>query len=331
MPKATVEAPANIALIKYWGAEQFDPVVPAAPSLSMTLRACHTRTTVQFAPDAQGDDEVLRAGPAGELAPAAPDFRRPVLRYLDRLRDWADRSGAFRVATRNTFPSRAGLASSASGFAALTLAATRALGTSLDPGPASNVARYSGSGSAARSVWGGFVEWPGEEGLEAAQIAPADHWDLRDLVAVVDTSPKAISSRDGHRRAPSSPFFDTRLGHLDDRRRAVRSALLDRDFERLAPLVEREATELHLIAMSSRPAIHYWRPGTLAVLEAVRDLRSAGVVACATMDAGPNVHVLCPSASSDAVLDRLSEAPSVDRVIEDGVGAGPRFDVEPLF
>jgi len=331
MHKATVEAPANIALIKYWGAEQFDPVVPAAPSLSMTLRVCRTRTTVQFDPGTPGDDEVLRAQDDGRLVPAPDDFRRPLVRHLDHLRRGADRSGTFRVATRNTFPSRAGLASSASGFAALTLAATEALGTPLDPGPASDAARYSGSGSAARSVWGGFVEWPGGEGLEAAQIAPADHWALRDLVAVVDSSPKAVSSREGHRRATSSPFFDTRLDHLDDRRAAVRSALLDRDFERLAPLVEREATELHLIAMSSRPAVYYWRPGTLAVLEAVRELRSEGVAACATMDAGPNVHVLCPPASTDAVTERLNGLSSVETVIEDGVGTGPRFDAEPLF
>jgi len=331
MPKATVEAPANIALIKYWGAQQFDPVVPAAPSLSMTLRSCRTRTTVQFAPGAQEDDEVLRAGEGGELRSSDEDFRRPVLRYLDRLRRWAGRSGTFRVATRNTFPSRAGLASSASGFAALTLAAARALGRPLDPGPASDLARYSGSGSAARSVWGGYVAWPSGDDLEASQIAAADHWALRDVVAVVDTSPKAVSSREGHRRATSSPFFETRLDHLDDRRAAVRSALLARNFGRLAPLVEREATELHLIAMSSRPAIYYWRPGTLAVLEAVRNLRSEGVAACATMDAGPNVHVLCPPASTDAVTARLRDLPSVDRLIADGVGTGPTTDVAPLF
>jgi len=330
MPKATVEAPANIALIKYWGAQQFDPVVPAASSLSMTLRSCRTCTTVYFDPEARGEDEVLRAREDGRLVEPDDDFRRPVVRYLEHLRRWADRSGTFRVATRNTFPSRAGLASSASGFAALTLAAARALGRPLDPGPASDLARYSGSGSAARSVWGGFVEWPGEDGA-ASQIAPADHWALRDLVAVVDTSPKAVSSREGHRRAPRSPFFDTRLDHLPDRQAAVRSALLDRDFGRLGPLVEREATELHLIAMSSRPPIYYWRPGTLAVLEAVRDLRAEGVAACATMDAGPNVHVLCPPASSDAVTARLRAHPAVDRLIEDGVGTGPTTDVDPLF
>lgn len=331
MRKATVEAPANIALIKYWGAEQFDPVVPAAPSLSMTLRACRTRTTVQFEADSPGDDDIFRVKNEGRLAPASDDFRNPIVRYLDRLRTWADRSGTFRVATQNTFPSRAGLASSASGFAALTLAATQALGASVDSGQASDLARHSGSGSAARSVRGGFVEWPRDEDHRATQIASADHWDLHDLIAVVDTTPKTVSSREGHRRAPSSPFFDTRLNHLDDRRATVRSALLNRDFERFGSLVEREATELHLIAMSSRPPIHYWCPETLAVLEAVRACRSEGIAACATMDAGPNVHVLCPPASADAVAERLEDLPAVNTLIRDGVGTGPTSDAAPLF
>ncbi len=331
MPKATVEAPANIALIKYWGAERFDPVVPYAPSLSMTLRACRTRTTVQFEPGGSGDDEILRVQDDGALRPAEASFRAPVVRHLDRLRTRADRSGSFRVATQNTFPSRAGLASSASGFSALTLAATQALGDPVDPAPASDLARRSGSGSAARSVWGGFVVWPRDEDLCATQIASAEHWDLRDLVAVVDTSPKEVSSREGHRRASSSPFFDPRLDHLDDRRDAVREAVLDRDFDRLAPLVEREATELHCIAMSSRPPIHYWRPATLAVLEAVRALRADGVAACATMDAGPNVHVLCPATAAAAVADRLEGHPEVETLIRDGVGPGPTDDVPSLF
>jgi diphosphomevalonate decarboxylase len=331
MRKATVAAPANIALIKYWGAKQFDPVVPYAPSLSMTLRACCTRTTVQFDPDGTGDDEILHTQDDGTLVPAEESFRAPIVRHLDRLRDWTDQSGVFRVATRNTFPSRAGLASSASGFAALTLATTRALGKSVDPTQASDLARRSGSGSAARSVFGGFVVWPREEDLCAAQIAPAEHWALCDLIAVVDTTPKEVSSREGHRRVLTSPFFDARLDHLEDRREAVQEALLNRDFERLAPLVEREATELHCIAMSSRPPIHYWRPATLAVLEAVRGLRADGVAACATMDAGPNVHVLCPPDAAPSVADRLEALSDVDMLIWDGIGAGPTDDVSPLF
>ena len=331
MHKATVEAPANIALIKYWGARRFDPVVPQAPSLSMTLRACRTRTTVEFDPDGPGEDEILRVRDDGNLTAADDSFRAPVVRHLDRLRSRIDRSGSFRVATQNTFPRGAGLASSASGFAALTLATMQALGESIDRAQASDLARRSGSGSAARSIWGGFVQWPRNGDLCAAQIASADHWALCDLIAVVDTHPKEVSSREGHRRAASSPFFETRLDHLKDRLEAVHKALLDRDFDRLGPLVEREATELHLIAMSSRPPIHYWRPGTLAVLEAVRALRADGIAAHATMDAGPNVHVLCPPDAASEVADCLDSHPEVEMLIQDRAGPGPADDVSPLF
>lgn len=332
MPTATVEAPSNIALIKYWGAKDLDRALPYAPSLSMTLRSCRTRTTVAFSEGDEGADEVFVADEEGTLQPADAAFRTPVVQHLDRLRDWAGRSGTCRVATRNSFPSAAGIASSASGFAALTLAAVRALGREPDAAERSVLARRSGSGSAARSVQGGYVEWPrGEDEGAAAQLLPADHWDLRDVIAVVETDPKAVSSREGHRRAPTSPFFDTRLDHLGDRLDTVRAALEARDMVQLGDAVETEGVELHLIAMSSTPPIYYWRPATLAVLEAVRDLRAAGVAAYATMDAGANVHVICPPDAEPQVADRLGALPEVHRTIRDGVGEGPTTDVPSLL
>lgn len=331
MPDATVDAPSNIALIKYWGASDLDRVVPCAPSLSMTLDTCRTRTTAHFCPGDSASDEVFLANDDGTLQPAPGHFRTPVEAHLDRLRTWADQNGSFRIATRNSFPDSVGLASSASGFAALTLAALRAMDVRPTPMTCSDLARQSGSGSAARSLWGGFVQWPDADTLAATQIAPASHWDLRDVIAVVATEPKNVPSRVGHERAPSSPFFDARLDHLEDRLDAVRSALGERDMATLGPLVEREGIELHLIAMSSKPAIFYWKPATLAVLEAVRALRADGVAAYATMDAGANVHVLCPPDDEPDVADRLQQLAAVNMVIRDGVGAGPTFDVPSLL
>lgn len=331
MTEFTVEAPSNIALIKYWGAKDLERALPYAPSLSMTLRTCRTRTTVRFSEGEEGRDEVLVAEEEGTLDRAAEEFREPVVQHLDRLRQWAGRSGRCRVATRNSFPSAAGIASSASGFAALTLAATRALGREPTPTESSVLARRSGSGSAARSVLGGYVKWPEGEEAAATQLLPADHWDLRDVIAVVDTEPKAVSSREGHRRAPTSPFYEPRLDHLDARLDTVRTALQDRDMERLGEAVEREGVELHLIAMSSQPPVYYWTPATLAVLEAVRELRASGVSAYATMDAGANVHVICSATAEPDVADRLGALPEVQRLIRDGVGAGPTSDVPALF
>jgi diphosphomevalonate decarboxylase len=239
------------------------------------------------------------------------------------------------VATRNTFPSAAGLASSASGFAALTLAAAGALGKDdATPAELSRLARSSGSGSAARSVMGGYVEWPagdGNQGLDAVQLADAEHWDLRDVIAVVEIGPKAVPSLEGHRRAATSPYLARRLELLPERLDKVRRAIAERDLALLGPVIEEEAVDLHLIAMSSRPPIFYWAPGTVAVLRTVRELRQEGLAAWATMDAGANVHVICDADSEEDVAERLESMPTVGFVIQDSVGTGPEPDAEHLF
>lgn len=391
--RATATAPANIALIKYWGARDLARALPVNPSLSMTLSACRTRTSVDFSPE-PGDDEVWLApqelpgdetvviGPPtsggeggggvpagshdaagsggevrgsggdlggfdgaapgsaggehrGDLRDPGPAFTARVLAHLDVLRRRAGLdpgAGRFRVVTVNSFPSSAGIASSASGFAALTVAGAAALGLGLDlerdAGELSSLARQSGSGSATRSLLGGFVLWPDPAGGDAddpraVRLHPADHWRLADLVALVDAGAKEVSSLGGHRLAPSSPYFARRLEILPERLDRVRRALADRDFASLATAVEEEAIDLHLIAMSSRPPIHYWSGGTVDVLAAVRRLRADGVPACSTIDAGPNVHVLCPPEAADAVAARLAEIPAVQAVLRDRAGDGP--------
>ncbi len=323
--KATVRSPSNIAFIKYWGAKDIERAIPENPSLSMTLRNCVSRCTVEHL-DADGDHEVRWRGAAGGFETAPPAFSSRVVQHLDRLRDWADCGGRFRVATENTFPAAAGIASSASGFSALTLATLAALGREVTVEEQSELARLSGSGSASRSVVGGYVEWPADGAGDrsyARQVAPSEHWDLRDVVAIVESGPKKTSSLDGHRRARTSPYFETRLECLPERFAAVRDAVLARDFGRLGPLVEAEAIDLHTIAMTSEPAIFYWQPGTLEVLAAVRSMRDDGLEAWSTMDAGANVHVICTPSSEPEVADRLSQLPAVEDVIRDGVGPGP--------
>lgn len=341
--KATASAPANIAFIKYWGARDLERALPVNPSISMTLTRCRSRTTVEVRPG-PGEDEIALADGAGGLRPAAGAFAARIHGHLDALRRWAGLApgaASFRVATHNSFPAAAGLASSASGFAALTVATVAALGRAASPAELSSLARRSGSGSAARSVVGGYVEWPATRGPAtppadaddpvAATVAPADHWDLRDLIALVETGAKEVSSLAGHRRAATSPHFDRRLAELPHRLDAVRRAILARDFAALAPRVEEEAIDLHLIAMSSRPPIFYWQPATLAVLAAVRALRGEGVAACSTMDAGANVHVLCPPDAEEAVAARLAATAGVHEVLRDRVGDGPELHDEHFF
>ena len=329
--KYTVRSPSNIAFIKYWGARDLERAIPANPSLSMTLRACFSRTTVEWL-DEEGEHEVRWRAGTGGLETAPPAFAERVLRHLDVLRDRAKRGGCFRVATENSFPSAAGMASSASGFSALTLATLGALGVEASPAEQSVLARLSGSGSASRSVLGGYVQWPaeGDEGA-AWQVAPAEHWDLRNVIAVVERGAKTTSSLDGHRRARTSPYWRTRQRRLTERLQAVREALEARDLERLGTVVEAEAIDLHCVAMTSEPPIFYWQPATLAVLAEVRAMRSDGVFAYSTMDAGANVHVICSPESEPEVASRLGGLDVDLSLIHDGVGRGPVVEDEHLF
>ncbi len=337
MSKTTVSAPANIAFIKYWGARDLERALPMNSSISMTLEECVTQCTVEVL-DRPGSDEVWLAEPDGGFGAPGPEYARRLREHLDRIRKWAGRSESLRVATRNTFPTAGGLASSASGFAALTLATAGAFGKKVSAKELSLLARRSGSGSACRSVLGGFVEWTASRGngdtdedSYARQIADADHWDLRNVIAVVEIGPKTVSSLEGHRRALTSPYYEKRQELLPDRLDRVRRAIRESDLATLGPVIEEEAIDLHLIAMSSHPPIFYWSPGTLAVLRAVRELRQEGLAAWATMDAGANVHVLCDADSEDEVAERLEDLPAVGFLIRDGVGPGPDEETEHLF
>jgi diphosphomevalonate decarboxylase len=333
--KASVEAPSNIAFVKYWGARDLERAIPNAPSISMTLRSCRSLCTVVFHEGEGGADEVWLVEEGGACRRPDAKFIERACRHLGQLRTLAGKRGRFVVGTRNTFPSAAGIASSASGFAALTIAGLRALGRDTgDPRELSSLARLSGSGSAARSVMGGYVEWPRGEGDDecfAFALAPAGHWDLRDLVVVVESEAKKVPSRDGHALAATSPHYARRLELLPERLAITRAAIHDRDLERLGPVIEDEGIELHLIAMSSRPPVYYWSAATIDVLARVRELRAAGVAAFSTMDAGANVHVICTAADEPAVAGALEAVTGVKRLIRDGVGDGPRALDEHLL
>ena len=341
MSRATAQAPANIAFVKYWGARDLERALPNNPSISMTLANCVSRSTVELLPDGQAD-QVLLAGDSGELSLAPASFADRVCQHLRTLRAETGSQAGFRVATKNSFPTGAGIASSASGFAALTLAVTSALGLELSEAELSILARRSGSGSAARSMVGGYVELPTgvsgdsdgpDEGSLSfsIQLAGADHWELRDVVAIVETGPKRVSSLEGHRRSLTSPYYQTRQELLPQRLQIVRQAIAERSFSALGPVLEEEAIDLHLIAMSSRPPVFYWKPATIALLSTVRALREEGLPAYATMDAGANVHVICEPEFEPEIARRLMAVRGVRRIIRDRVGPGPQLGIEPLF
>lgn len=329
--KATAIATANIAFIKYWGNHDARLRMPLNDSLAMNLEALTTQTTVSF-DDGLAEDEIIIGG-----APAPEPTRTRVVQHLDRIRAQAKLEAKARVISCNNFPSAAGLASSASAFAALTLAAVTAAGLTLDERALSILARQ-GSGSAARSIPAGFTEWLAATGAGATseqsyarQLLPPDAWDLRDVIVIVSTTPKKTGSSEGHALAHTSPFFNERLSRLPIRYHRVRRELLARNLQALGPDLEAEAIELHVIAMTSRPPIFYWEPATLRVMEAVHKWREEGLKVYYTLDAGPNVHLICEAKDADTVATNARELAEVKQVIVSAPGAGTRPSENHLF
>jgi len=306
----------NIALIKYWGNRDDDLRLPANGSISMTLDALETRTSVSYDPALKGDELLLN----GQTAPMG--VQRRVQEHLDRIRARAGLTAPARVDSRSNFPSGAGIASSASAFAALTIAACAAAGLDLTPEELSRLARR-GSGSACRSIHGGFVEWhAGEDDATsfAEPLAPSDHWELCDVIALVSHRPKLVGSTEGHLRAASSPLQAGRLADAPRRLRLCREAVLARDFGGLADVAELDSNMMHSVMITSAPPLLYWSPETIRLMHAVVDWRSEGLQVFYTIDAGPNVHCLCLADIQAEVSARLMDLPGVQQVLTAPVG-----------
>jgi len=328
----TAFAGTNIALVKYWGKRDAALNLPATGSLSLTLDRLGTRTTVHFDGDGGGGagatDRIVMNG-----APADAATTARVTAFLDRVRAHAgSRVGstarAF-VTTENGVPTASGLASSASGFAALAVAATRAAGLELPPDELSVLARL-GSGSAARSIFGGFVEMArGQraDGSDAAArpLAGGEGWDVRLVVAVTTVGPKPMGSTAAmEHTARTSPYYAAWLAGVDIDLAAARVAIAARDLPALGVVAERSALRMHAAAMAADPAIIYWNPATLAALACVRALRERGLPVFFTIDAGPHVKALCRAAHADEVAVSLAAVPGVVKTLTAAPGPGAR-------
>lgn len=318
---ATVLAHPNIALVKYWGKRDKALNLPMTGSISLTLAPMNTRTTVRFEPGREADEVWLNGAPADVKTLAG------VSRHLDRFRARAGvRMGAL-VETVNDFPTAAGLASSASGYAALSMAASEALGLRLSRQALSVLARQ-GSGSACRSLHGGFVEW--QEGTLsdgsdscAIPLAPANFWPLAVVVAVVEAGPKPISSREAMQRTvDTSPFFPAWRQRVNEDLPVVREAIARRELALLGAVAERNCLSMFATMLGAAPPVQYWRPGSVAAMQRVQALRQGGLNVWFTMDAGPNVKVICEPSDAESVCVAMASVPGVALVLNGRVG-GP--------
>jgi diphosphomevalonate decarboxylase len=318
MTEAFALAHANIALAKYWGKADTALNLPAVPSLSLTLDALTTYTRVRFDPALAADEALLD----GKVATGRPLAR--ISRLLDRVRARAGLDQRARVESENDFPTSAGLASSASGFAALALAAWQAAGLPPDLEQCSDLARAS-SASAARSLYGGWVSL-GAAALCAERVAAPDHLPVRMLVAVTTLGEKEVGSTEGMQHTKqTSPYYPSWVSHAPVLFEEIRSAVINADVATLGAAMEQSALMMHASMLAARPAIRYFAPDTLAVMDAVVALRKSGTEAYYTMDAGPHVKVLCRTESAVAVARALGGVPGVARVIHCAPGPDARL------
>jgi len=315
---ATALARPNIAFIKYWGNRDSALRLPVNGSISMNLDGLYTRTSVSFQPSLALDELVINGHQV-----MGKGLER-VSGILDIVRQAAGITLRAEVLSENNFPTGAGIASSAAAFAALALAATKAAGLEWPESAISRLARL-GSGSASRSIPSGFVEWKmgtGDEDSFAVSIAPPEHWALADCVAIVSAGHKATGSTEGHALAPTSPLQAARVADAPRRLDICRRAILERDFAAFASIIELDSDMMHAVMMTSQPALFYWKPATLAVMEAARSWRADGLPVAYTIDAGPNVHVICPQSEMTRVAALLCQIPGVTNVLSATVG-GP--------
>ncbi|PJC28467.1 diphosphomevalonate decarboxylase [Candidatus Shapirobacteria bacterium CG_4_9_14_0_2_um_filter_40_11] len=309
--KATAKAPANIASIKYWGRKDEKLRLPANDSISMNLSEVFTITTVEFSESYKKDEVKL----VGKKLDRKEEKR--IIDHLDRVRNLAKIKTFAKVVTKNNFPTGTGIASSASGFAALTVAAVKASGLEFSERQLSILARQ-GSGSACRSIPDGFVEWKSGSSSDSSYahtLFPPDWLNIVDILAVVEKKTKKISSSEGHALTESSPFYGVRISGMKDKLKKIKQALANKDFKTFGEISEAEAVNMHAVMMTSCPPLYYWTPETLKIILSVIEWREEGLPVYFTIDAGPNVHLLALPEEIDKIVQRLKRIEGIKGII----------------
>ncbi len=325
--KATAKSPANIAFIKYWGKKDPKIRVPLNSSISMNLSNIYTVTTVEFSPSFERDEVDIVNGEFSEKE------KQRIIEHIDRIRKKAGVQYKVKVLTKNNFPKGTGIASSASGFSALTVAGAKAAGLNLSTKGLSILARL-GSGSACRSIPDGFVEWQAGNSHEtslAYSLYSASYWEICDLVVIISKKEKKIASTKGHSMAQESPFLMLRVDAVEKRIKQIKKALKNKDFSLLGGGIEAEALNMHAVMMTSNPPIIYWLPKTLEVMLAVQKWRGEDLEGYFTIDAGPIVHIICQKKDANKFKERLTKISGIKDVIVNEPAEGARLVNQHLF
>nr|WP_321316032.1 diphosphomevalonate decarboxylase [uncultured Ligilactobacillus sp.] len=301
-PQITVRAHTNIALVKYWGKENQDLIIPMNGSLSLTLDHFYTDTSVQFDSNLKNDIFSLNGNIQNNLQ---------VSKFLDIVRKKANIKLFARIDSVNHVPSTAGLASSASAYAALAAAASKAAGLNLNRQDLSKLARK-GSGSACRSIYGGFVEWVKGYDDDSSYAVPIEEeldWEIGMLVAMVNRNEKKVSSRAGMQCVvETSPFYSAWVKSVNNDLINIKDAIKKRDFKLLGEITESNALRMHSLNLSATPHFNYFEPMSLEIMQAVEKIREEQNILCYyTLDAGPNVKILCQQKDAAIIKNELSQ------------------------
>ncbi|MGB5256050.1 MAG: diphosphomevalonate decarboxylase [Woeseiaceae bacterium] len=315
--RASAIAQPNIALIKYWGKRDIQRNLPAVGSISITLSELFTEMRVELEAKLAADTLLVNGVADAAMLPRLSTC-------LDRVIGH-DRPRAS-IVSRCNFPIAAGLASSASSFAAITIAAAAAAGRSLDTAALASLAGQA-SGSAARSLYGGFVELENsEQDIAVHTLRDVGSWPLQVVVAITETGPKPVGSTEAmeiSRR--TSPFYSSWIENQDEDLAIAREAILAKDFPKLAAVAEHNCLKMHSMMWASRPPIVYWNSATMQCLQSIRRLQRDGLGVFFTIDAGPQVKAICLPGHAAEVRSTLLATDGVQDVMLTGLGGAGRL------
>ena len=344
--KSTAIANANIALVKYWGKRNKELILPYNGSISMTCEGLFTITTAEFSKKYERDliiinDEKLKIeedkSSSSALAGARVKDEKDILGQIERIRKMAGIKDKAKLVSETNFPVAAGLASSASGLAAITMAAVKAAGLNLNQKELSILTRQ-GSGSACRSIFGGFVEWlkgRKEDGSDsyARQIADENYWpEFRIIASILTEKKKKVGSRAGMAQTVETcPYYDGWLKTAEDDLKIIREGILRKDFTSVGTCAEYNCLKMHALMLTTKPAIIYWLPETLEIIHNVISWRDEGLECYFTIDAGPQVKIICLKKDVPEIKKRLENIEGIKKIIVSKPGKGVRLIDKHLF
>jgi len=330
MKKVKIKSPANIAFIKYWGQRDKKFFLPYNDSFSMNLSSCYTILEIEIIEEPKIKKLYVKDYDKDKFEIKHDESFEKVINFYNRAKKFlkVKKDYGFIIYSYNSFPKKAGIASSASFFSALALGFSWLFEKKLDKKNLSILARLSGSGSSCRSIPDGFSWWyKGNKSNDsyAVSIAMPSYWDLVDLVLILNKGEKKVSSSEGHQNVETSNLFKYRLLSLEKRIKEIKKAFFKKDFTYFGYLLEEEAISMHSVMMTQKPPIFYWSGKTVELIKKIIEIRKIGIEGYFTIDAGENIHLICQKKDEEKFLKFLKDQKEILQIIVNYPEEGAKF------